>query len=135
MTQRREHERFEIDLPVVMVVDEDHIAARTRNVAQGGAYVLTEQSIPYGTKLKIRLKFPALKEESEIEATVRWVRDDGIGLQFGSLRAVEVWAVNQLFRKPTPEARPVEPQPEPEGIEAAAEGGEMPAVDVDASPI
>ena len=39
-----------------------------------------------------------LKDDAEIAGTVRWIKDGAIGIQFGSLRAKEVWALNQMFR-------------------------------------
>lgn len=70
----------------------------TRNISLGGMYLITEAVLPYGAKVKLRFYLPALREEVTIDATVRWQKDDGIGVQFGSLRAREVWALNQLFK-------------------------------------
>ena len=33
-----------------------------------------------------------------VPAVVRWQKPDGVGVQFGQLRARDVWALNQLFR-------------------------------------
>ena len=96
---RRVHQRHEIVLPVVLVVDDREIEASTVNLSLGGMYIATAQQVPYGTRLKVRVRLPALKEESSIEATCRWTHTDGIGVQFGSLRAAEVWALNQIFTK------------------------------------
>lgn len=98
MTGRRVHERFACDLPVFLSFDGQEHEVRAVNISLGGVYVLTELSIPYGTELSVRLRVPALKEDAHIAATARWAREDGIGLQFGSLRAMEVWALNQFFR-------------------------------------
>jgi len=48
--------------------------------------------------VKLRIRLPAMQEDSTIEMTVRWKTPDGVGLQFGSLRAIEVWGLNQLFK-------------------------------------
>lgn len=66
-------------------------------------YLLTDSPLAYGTRVKVQFPLPALRETAEIEATVRWGGDDGMGVQFGSLRAREVWALNQLFKDETPE--------------------------------
>ena len=48
--------------------------------------------------MKLRLPLAPLKEHAEIAGTIRWIKDGAIGIQFGSLRAKEVWALNQMFR-------------------------------------
>lgn len=82
-----------------MVHGEDRIECVTRNVSLGGMYLLTDTRPPYGAKVMLELYLPALKERANIEAVVRWVKEDGVGVQFGSLRAREVWALNQLFKE------------------------------------
>jgi hypothetical protein len=55
-------------------------------------------TVPFGAEVKVRLNVAAPKVDSEIAATVRWVKDGAIGVQFGSLRAKEQWALNQLLK-------------------------------------
>ena len=35
--------------------------------------------------------------DTEVEATVRWLDEGFCGLQFGSLRARDVWGLNRIF--------------------------------------
>jgi type IV pilus assembly protein PilZ len=95
---RRVHERVECDLPVVLLHDGKEITGRTINVSLGGLFITASQPLPYGTQAKVRLTLPALKEETEIPVTIRWTTKEGMGVQFGSLRAREVWALNQLMK-------------------------------------
>ena len=99
---RRVHERFNCDLPVVVdVVAEQgdaEIQARASNISLGGVYLIAAEQLPFGTPVKVRFRVPSLKEEANIEAIVRWVKPDGFGVQFGRLRALEVWALNQYFK-------------------------------------
>lgn len=81
-----------------MVHPDGELECETRNISLGGMSLITESDLPYGTKVQLRFHLPALREEATIEATVRWRKDDGMGVQFGSLRAREVWALNQLFK-------------------------------------
>jgi Tfp pilus assembly protein PilZ len=74
------------------------VSAVTKNLSLGGMYILTDESIPFGAEVTLRFHLPALKEATECAATVRWVKADGVGVQFGSLRALEVWGLNQLFK-------------------------------------
>lgn len=98
MTGRRVHERYECNLPVTLIHGEEEHVANATNVSLGGIYMVTMASLPYGTVVNVRFRVPALKEDATVEATVRWAKDDGLGVQFGSLRALEVWALNQYFK-------------------------------------
>jgi hypothetical protein len=99
---RRVHERYERKLSVVVVHEGGELACETVNVSLGGMLLATSASLPYGLKVKLRFHLPALKEDANIEAIVRWLKDDSMGVQFGSLRAREVWALNQLFKEGPP---------------------------------
>ncbi|MBX3251593.1 MAG: PilZ domain-containing protein [Myxococcales bacterium] len=98
MTGRRVHERYDCELPATLLHAEEEIAGVVSNISLGGMYVVTERTFAYGTELKVRFTLPALKQGATVDATVRWVKPDGVGVQFGSLRAIEVWALNQFFK-------------------------------------
>ena len=98
MTGRRVHERYECDLDVTVYHGDRVIAAKAANLSLGGMYLLMDEQIPYGTQVKIRFRLPVLKEDTEAVTIVRWNKPDGVGVQFGSLRALEVWGLNQLFK-------------------------------------
>ena len=97
-TGRRVHERYDRRLKVTVIHEDGELALISKNVSLGGMYLMSEEQLPYGTTVRLRLYLPALKEDALIEAVVRWQKPDGIGVQFGSLRAREVWALNQLFK-------------------------------------
>jgi hypothetical protein len=69
-------------------------------------YLVADREIPYGTEVTVRFRLPAMKEDAHAPATVRWKKPDGIGVQFGSLRAIEVWALNQFFKGLGPDPNP-----------------------------
>jgi c-di-GMP-binding flagellar brake protein YcgR len=96
---RRVHERVEYELPVTVLHEGAEYTTVTQNISLGGMSLLTDAPLKYGAEVKLRFRLPALKEDTECSGTVRWVRSDGIGVQFGSLRALEVWGLNQLFHK------------------------------------
>ncbi|MBW2462246.1 MAG: PilZ domain-containing protein [Deltaproteobacteria bacterium] len=95
---RRVHERFEVELDVTVLHGDKELAGKTINVSMGGMFIGFEESLPFGTVVKVRVTLPALKEESDLPATVRWVTPEGIGVQFGPLRAKETWAMNELIK-------------------------------------
>ncbi len=101
---RRVHQRFDCDLPITLRLEDSGsqqeapvLEARASNISLGGLFVHTAQSIPYGAQGAVLLHLPKLLETVEIAVTVRWVTPEGVGLQFGSLRAREVWGLNELF--------------------------------------
>ena len=85
----RASERFELRLPVNVT--------HTANVSLGGAFLLTGEKPPLGTKLVLQLSLPSQKEMVEVGATVRWIDIGGIGVQFDGLRARDVWALGKLL--------------------------------------
>lgn len=108
MTGRRVHERFECDLPVTLLHEEEEFGAVATNISLGGVYLVTEARMPYGSLVSVRFRVPAMKKDATAAGTIRWVKPDGVGVQFGSLRALEVWALNQYFKglKPCPAVAP-----------------------------
>lgn len=108
VTGRRVHERFECDLPVTLLHDDQEFEAVATNISLGGVYLVTEATMPYGSLVNVRFRVPAMKKDATVAGTIRWVKPDGVGVQFGSLRALEVWALNQYFKglKVSPETSP-----------------------------
>lgn len=101
--QRRLHERYEIRLPVVVLHEDTAYTGETQNVSLGGMLITGDAGrVPFGSAVRVRVEASRPAIESEIEATVRWVKDGSIGVQFGSLRAKEQWALNQLLKAGTP---------------------------------
>jgi type IV pilus assembly protein PilZ len=98
-TGRRVHERYERRLKIVVNHGSGKIECVTDNVSLGGMLLVTDASLPYGTPVTLEFYLPALKEHAKLEATVRWGREGSMGVQFGSLRARDVWALNQLFKE------------------------------------
>ena len=98
MTGRRIHERYEIQLPVVIFHADKQYQAVTQNMSLGGMYIATDAKIAYDARIQVQFRLPALKDDTVCTVTVRWKKPDGIAVQFGSLRALEVWGLNQLFK-------------------------------------
>lgn len=98
MSGRRVHERYVCELPILLIHDGQEFPGTATNISLGGMYVVTEAAFDYGTSIKARFRLPALKQDTECDVVVRWKKPDGVGAQFGSLRAKEVWGLNQLFK-------------------------------------
>lgn len=98
MFDKRSHTRFPVNLEVVLVHAGEHHKAESRDVSLGGMFVYTSAKVPFGADVAIELYMPALKERITIQAVARWHQDGGVGVSFKSMRAREVWALNQLFK-------------------------------------
>jgi hypothetical protein len=75
------------------------VVGRTRDISLGGAFIETDRALAYGARFQIEIKLPVLATPAVIEATVRWTGPEGMGIQWGSLRARETWAINQLVKR------------------------------------
>ena len=69
------------------------------NISLGGALVMTEPLPAFGQKVRLHIVLPGVPDECVIPCIVRWIKEgEGAGLQFESLRPIEVWALNRLKR-------------------------------------
>ena len=95
---RRQYERYEIELPVMVVIGTEEIPGATMNVSLGGMLLRLSKPVTFGSSVVLRVQLPAAKEISEMQAVVRWEKDGAVGVQFTSLRALDTWALNQLLK-------------------------------------
>lgn len=100
MAGQRVHARHARKLAVTIVHEDHEYEGVTRNLSLGGLYMFTDARLPFGTDIQVRLELPALDRPAILPAVVRWQKPDGVGVQFGQLRARDVWALNELFASP-----------------------------------
>lgn len=97
MTEKRQFERAPFDDTVSVLHGSDRFDARVRDLSVGGAYVVSDRKLPFNATVTVTLKLPALVERgkppAELEGVVRWVRDDGFGVQFGPTGALATFAL------------------------------------------
>lgn len=95
---RRSHARFACDLALTVEYQGRELPMRARNISLGGMLCVAAENVAYGEEVLVRMTLPALGGETSCPMVVRWHKDGDIGLSFGSLRAKQVWALNQLFQ-------------------------------------
>jgi hypothetical protein len=97
MTEKRQFERAPFDDTVVIQHGNDKFEARVRDLSVGGAYVVSDRKLAHNAAVVVTLKLPALVERGKppavLEGTVRWIRDDGFGVQFGPTGALATYAL------------------------------------------
>ncbi len=84
--EKRRHVRKRVDLSGTFIEgtrepEECHIT----DMCPGGAFLEVERIPEFGTQIKITVQLP--KNEIVVDATVRWAKGTGMGVQFGLLGA------------------------------------------------
>jgi len=102
LQEKRSHDRFAIQLDIVLVQGETRTSGQTRDLSLGGMFVHTAKPMRFGSEVTLLISIPRLKYEGEVPAVVRWNSQGGVGLAFRSLRARDVHAFNQLFKTAEP---------------------------------
>lgn len=97
--KQRTHPRYECRLPVkVITADQSEVNGTAVNVGVGGLQLESETPLLFNSEITLHFRLPGLDEDTVVTGTVRWIKNGNSGVQFGSLRARDVWALNQLLR-------------------------------------
>lgn len=99
---RRAHDRVEATFDVMVIYGGRHIEASCVNISQGGMFLRVGEQIPIGEVITAEFRLPDHPQKISTEARVCWSERDkriGVGVKFVGLRAIEVWAINQIFRR------------------------------------
>jgi hypothetical protein len=100
--KQRIYPRYVAELPVEIITQAGALAATSVDLSMSGMRVRTDTPLAFGDRLTLRFRIPGLEQDTEVDGTVRWVDGTQAGVQFGSLRAMDVWGLNRLFRSARP---------------------------------
>ncbi len=105
MEHRRADRRYARRIDIEVTADGVTFNSVTRNISLGGVLLVADRALPFGAKVKLRFKIPTQVELIEVDGEVRWAESEdgqthGLGVQFGGLRARDVWALNKYFEQP-----------------------------------
>jgi Tfp pilus assembly protein PilZ len=70
-----------------------------KDIAVGGMFVETDAPAHFGADVIIHVELPGQDGPVSLPGVVRWVRDGGMGIQFGLLGAVETHIITEISRK------------------------------------
>jgi len=87
--------RYPIDLPAHLEVGGARLSARVRNVSLGGVRLIGP-TLPIGTRCRLHLQAPQV-EAFDAWCVTRWTTGDGCGLQFESLRPIDVYQLASII--------------------------------------
>lgn len=99
MSDNRRATRHFVSIAAKLTVDGTSVDATILNISVGGALASSTGKHSMGQRVNVWFKVPTLDQPIEISATIRWVDSNGIGLQFDGLRARDVWALNEFFKR------------------------------------
>jgi hypothetical protein len=103
MTEKRQFERAEFSGATEVEVGGRRFAANLRDLSVGGAYVLTNERLAFNTPVALWITLPAIADKGprRLSGLVRWVREDGFGVQFGPTGALETYALAEYVARST----------------------------------
>ncbi len=106
LDERRRYVRKRVDLAATFQEAEGDLhEATVSDMSLGGAFVETADKLPFGTVVTLTVALP--KGELRVDATVRWHKPAGMGVQFGALRAKDTFLVTEYLAtlEPLPDSR------------------------------
>ena len=106
MNGKRKHDRYSYEQSVQLVFGDGAIhAGRSLNFSMGGMFVEINPLPEFGSKVILQIDLPGVPETCKIPCIVRWTKEGhGAGIQFETVRPIEVWALSKLIRKLKDEA-------------------------------
>lgn len=69
-----------------------------RDISIGGMFVETSTPAAFGADVVVHVRLPGSGDASAIPGVVRWVRDGGMGVQFGLLGAAITHTITEIGR-------------------------------------
>jgi len=97
VSDNRRSTRHFVSIPAKVTYDGTSVDANITNLSLGGAQMASTGQHSMGQRVNVA--FTVLIYAIEVGATVRWSDDSGVGLQFDGMRARDVWALNEFFKK------------------------------------
>ena len=73
------------------------VLAETRNIGAGGAFIATAQVETIGAALTIELVLPTSDRVFSLPCAVRWVADEGMGVEFVGVEVDVLLELNDYF--------------------------------------
>lgn len=101
MIEQRRYARAPINAPAAFSTkgaSERHDGL-AKDISLGGTFIETTAPASFGAEVIIHVTLPGSSDAVALPGIVRWVRDGGMGVQFGLLGAVETHLITEIGRK------------------------------------
>jgi Tfp pilus assembly protein PilZ len=70
-----------------------------KDISVGGMFIETTAPAAFGADVVVHVGLPGANDPLALPGVVRWIRDGGMGVQFGLLGAVETHIITEIGRK------------------------------------
>jgi Tfp pilus assembly protein PilZ len=70
-----------------------------KDISVGGMFIETTAPAAFGSDVVVHVTLPGANDPLALPGVVRWVRDGGMGVQFGLLGAKETHIITEIGRK------------------------------------
>jgi Tfp pilus assembly protein PilZ len=99
--EQRRYARAPINSPTSFSVKgkTDKTEGFAKDISVGGMFIETTAPAAFGAGVIVHLMLPGAPDMVALPGVVRWVRDGGMGVQFGLLGAVETHIITEIGRK------------------------------------
>jgi hypothetical protein len=99
LEDKRHYSRVPIDVSVSCErAGAQPFRAAGKDISVGGMYLVSSEQPAFGTELTIVGRLPGAKKDVRLPAVVRWTKEDGFGVQFGLLGALETHLISELMK-------------------------------------
>lgn len=101
MIEQRRYARSPVDSPATFSVKgkTEKVNGLAKDISVGGMFIETSSPASFGTDVIIHVVLPGADSSLSLPGVVRWVRDGGMGIQFGLLGAKETYIITEIGRK------------------------------------
>ncbi len=103
MLEKRRHARTSVELPVTFAVkgSSEHGHGIARDLSIGGMFIETSTPAAFGADIIVHAHLATGTKsfgEFDLPGIVRWVRSDGMGVQFRLLGVHETYAITEISK-------------------------------------
>ncbi|HSK00255.1 MAG TPA: PilZ domain-containing protein [Kofleriaceae bacterium] len=95
----RRSTRHFVAIAAKLHVDGNTVEGTLLNISLGGALMTSTTKYAMGQRVQLSFKVPTQEDVIEVGGTIRWANGEQLGLQFDGLRARDVWALNEFFKR------------------------------------
>ncbi len=101
MVELRRYARAPLERPASFSVRGEPGAREgvAKDIALGGMFIETTTPARFGADVIVHVELPGQDGPVSLPGVVRWVRDGGMGVQFGLLGAIETHIITEISRK------------------------------------
>lgn len=101
MIEKRRYARVPLEKPASFVIKGEAGSRQgiAKDIAIGGMFIETTVPARFGADVIIHVELPGHDGTMSLPGVVRWIRDGGMGVQFGLLGAMETHVITEISRR------------------------------------